>query len=96
MPLMPRIPNQFDDEDELFSDEELLEDAELARIERRDRDISAPDRALMNNGAAKQWKAMTEAPSYKGIPKVAKERLAPPKAAPRPAPKRVKSKGRGR
>jgi hypothetical protein len=93
---MPRIPNQFDDEDELFSDEELLEDAELARIERRDHDIAAPDRALMNNGAAKQWKAMTEAPSYKGIPKVAKERLAPPKAAPRPAPKRVKSKGRGR
>ena len=93
---MPRIPNQYDDADEeLFSDEELLEDAELARIERRDHDISAQHRALMENGAAKQWKAMTEAPSFKGIPKVAKARLATPKPAPKPTPKRAK-KGRGR
>lgn len=88
---MPRIPSQFDDDnDDLFSDEELLEEAELARIERRDHDTSAQHRALMDNGAAKQWKAMTEAPSFKGIPKAAKERLAPRKPAPKPVPARAK------
>jgi hypothetical protein len=89
---MPRIGNQYEDDDELFSDEELLEDAELARIERRDHDTSAQHRALMENGAAKQWKAMTEAPSFKGVPKVAKERLAARKPAPKPAPTRVKKR----
>ena len=85
---MPRIPTLYDDgDDELFSDEELLEEAELARIERRDHDTSAQHRALMENGAAKQWKAMTEAASFKGLPKVAKERLTARKPTPNPAPK---------
>jgi hypothetical protein len=60
------------DEDDLFTEEELLDPDELARMERRERDYRASERSLMNNGAAKVFKAITEAPSYKGVPKAAK------------------------
>ena len=67
---MPRIP--FDSD--ALDDEQLVPSAEQARIARRDHDASAASRALMQTGAAKQLKAMTEARSYRGIPKVAKQR----------------------
>lgn len=83
---MPRIPL----EDELDD----LSPAEQARMGRRDHDATANARALMTTGAAKQLKAMTEAKSYRGIPKVAKAQIratATRSSAPRP-----KSRGRGR
>ena len=66
------MPRMTYDEDDLFTEEELLDPDELARMERRERDYRASERSLMSNGAAKVFKAITEAPSYKGVPKVAK------------------------
>lgn len=86
---MPRV--NFDDE----LDDEQPSAAEQARMARRDHDAAASSRALMQTGAAKQLKAMTEARSYKGIPKVAKSRIRSAAAAPR-QPDRSRTRGRGR
>ena len=87
---MPRIPFEQDELD----DETTVSAAEQARIARRDHDATAAGRALMQTGAAKQLKAMTEARSYKGIPKVAKAKSRPA-VAPR-QPDRARARGRGR
>ncbi len=48
----------MDGRDELIDDE--LSPAELARLKRRERDLSAEERALMNSGSAKWFKQVLD------------------------------------